>query len=185
MHPVSILPAAIAALLIMSPAMAQASDVAADEPSRVSSNSTGLSAWGILAYGNGLGVGARYMMPVAPEGLLRNERVKDQLAVEFGVDLLHFSYDFVFNDYGFTEVLPVGGLLWNLWLSDNFAVYPKLDLGYATGFLTSWDDTWGTRPTYGGLFWQTSVGVLFKTRSVALRLELGNGLLKGGIGIGF
>ncbi|HVG59739.1 MAG TPA: hypothetical protein VNA24_14375, partial [Hyalangium sp.] len=66
-----------------------------------------------------------------------------------------------------------------------FALYPKLDLGYAVGFLTGWNDAWGSRPTYGGFFWQTSVGAIFKTRSVALRLELGNGLLKGGVGIGF
>ncbi|HYH96810.1 hypothetical protein [Hyalangium sp.] len=125
------------------------------------------------------------MIPVGPEGFLRNERIKDQLAAEFGVDLLRFSYSSLSDDYGFVELLPVAGLLWNVWVSDNLALYPKVDLGYAAGFLTGWNDAWGSRPTYGGFFWQASVGALFKTRSVALRFELGHGLLKAGVGIGF
>ena len=125
------------------------------------------------------------MTPISQEGLLKHERVKDQLAVEFGVDLLRFSYGFLGNDYAFMELLPVAGVLWNIWLTDKLALYPKLDLGYAIGFFTGWEDSWGNRPSYGGFFWQASVGALYKLDSVSLRLELGNGLLKAGVGFGF
>jgi hypothetical protein len=177
--------AAVMTLLISSPAAAQTPASEPGELPESGPSSAGLSAWGILGYGNGIGIGGRFMLPVAPEGLLHNERFKDQLAAEFGVDLLRYSYSFRIDDYGFMAFLPVAGLLWNIWVSDNIALYPKLDLGYAVGFLTGWNDAWGSRPTYGGFFWQTSVGAIFKTRSVALRLELGNGLLKAGVGIGF
>jgi hypothetical protein len=185
MHQPRLLATAVIALLITSPAAAQTQDSESGELSQPEPNSAVLSAWGILGYGNGLGIGGRFMLPVVPEGFLQNDRIKDQLAAEIGVDLLRYSYSFLRADYGFVAVLPVAGLLWNVWVSDNLALYPKLDLGYAVGFLTGWNETWGSRSTYGGFFWQTSVGVLFKTRSVALRLELGNGLLKAGVGIGF
>jgi len=177
--------AVAAVLLISSTAVAQASSLEPGETPEEGPSSAGISAWGIVGYGNGLGLGARLMRPLGPEGFLRNERIRDQLAIELGVDLLLFSYSSSFDDYNFVEVLPVVGLLWNVWLSDTLALYPKLDLGYAAGFLTGWNDAWGARPTYGGVFWQTSVGALFKTSSVAVRLELGNGLLKAGVGIGF
>lgn len=180
-----LLTAAVMTLLIISPAAAQTPGSESGETSEPGPSSAGLSAWGILGYGNGLGLGGRFMLPVVPEGFLQNDRIKDQLAAEFGVDLLRYSYSFLSDDYAFVAVLPVAGLLWNVWVSDNLALYPKLDLGYVAGFLTGWNGASGLRPTHGGFFWQTSVGVLFKTRAVALRLELGNGLLKAGVGIGF
>jgi hypothetical protein len=180
-----LLMAAAMTLLINSPAAAQTPSAEPGETLESGPRSAGLSAWGILGYGNGLGAGGRFMLPVVPEGFLQHDRIKDQLAAEIGVDLLRYSYSFVSDDYGFAAFLPVAGLLWNIWVSDNLALYPKLDLGYAVGFLTGWNEAWGSRPTYGGFFWQTSVGAIFKTGSVALRLELGNGLLKAGVGIGF
>jgi hypothetical protein len=171
--------------LIASPVEAQPSPTGTDVDPPQGPGSTGISAWGVVGYGNGLGAGGRFMVPVISEGLLHNDRFKDQLAVEFGVDLLRFSYDFLGDSYGFTEILPVAGFLWNVWLSDTFALYPKLDLGYGVGFITGWEDAWGTHPVYGGFFWQTSVGLIYKTNSVALRLELGHGLLKAGVGFGF
>jgi hypothetical protein len=185
MRQAHLITAAVTALLIAAPAAAQPSSSDSGGISQEGPQSTGLSAWGIVGYGNGLGVGGRFMMTAIPEGFLQHDRLKDQLAVEVGVDLLRFSFSFLNEDYGFMAVLPVAGVLWNVWLNDQFALYPKLDLGYAVGFFTGWDDGWGNRPTHGGFFWQTSAGLLYKTRSVALRLELGNGLLKAGVGIGF
>jgi len=185
MHPTRLITAAVTVLLIAAPAAAQPSNSEAGGISQEGPDSTGFSAWGIVGYGNGLGIGGRFMMTARPEGFLQHDRFKDQLAVEFGIDLLRFSYSFLGDDYGFTAILPVAGVLWNVWVNDRFAVYPKLDLGYALGFYTGWSDTLGSRPTHGGFFWQASAGLLYKTGSVALRLELGNGLLKAGAGIGF
>jgi hypothetical protein len=185
MHQAWLMTAAVALLLIAAPATAQPSSSESGGIAQEGPRSTGISAWGILGYGNGLGVGGRFMMTAVPEGFLQHDRFKDQLAVEFGVDLLRFSYDFLSDDYGFMAILPVAGVLWNVWLNDRFALYPKLDLGYAVGFYTGWNNAWGSRPTHGGFFWQTSVGLLYKTGPVALRLELGNGLLKAGAGLGF
>ncbi len=181
MHSTRLITTVLVALLLATPAVAQDSETTP----RKGPNSAGVSAWGILGYGNGFGIGGRYMMPLVPEGFLKHDQIKDQLALEFGVDLVHYSYSFLIDDYGFMQILPVVGAMWNVWLNDQFALYPKLDLGYGVGFFTGWNDAWGNRPTHGGFFWQTSVGLIYKTSSVAVRLELGNGLLKGGVGIGF
>jgi hypothetical protein len=183
-HPL-LLSAAVAVLLTGAPAFAEDSSSAPLAEKHEGPNSQGITLWGVLGYGDAFGVGGRYMMPVVPEGFLHNTRFKDQLAVDFGADLLWYSYGFLSDSYGYAEVLPVGGVLWTVWFNDKFAVYPKLDVGFALGTVTGWNDAWGPKPTHGGFFWQTSAGLIYKTSSVALRAEVGNGLFKAGVGFGF
>jgi hypothetical protein len=99
----------------------------------------GPSVWGILPWG-GVGVGARFMMPLAIRPLLANTAVRDNFALEFGADLLHWSYNAAAlgspYSYSWTEILPVVGVMWNIWLNDRFAFYPKLEAGYAFGWFS-------------------------------------------------
>src|SRR4051812_45736806 len=88
----------------------------------------GPTVWGILPWG-GVGIGARYMFPLDIKPLLTSGTVRDNFALEFGADLHHRSYGILGHDYGWTEVIPVGGAMWNVWLNDKFALYPKLELG--------------------------------------------------------
>src|ERR1051325_7239979 len=115
----------------------------------------GPSVWGILPWG-GIGVGARIMWPVGLPPLLTNtnSRVHDRWALEAGADLLHWSYGYIapgfanFN-YSWTELVPVVGIMWNVWLNDQFAFYPKVEIGYAFGWFSNWQGG-GPQPPYGG-----------------------------------
>jgi hypothetical protein len=145
----------------------------------------GPSVWGILPWG-GVGVGGRFMMPLALPSLLRNTALRDSFALEFGADLLHWSYDaglgFGAYNYSWTEVLPVVGVMWNIWVNDRFAFYPKVEAGYAFG----WFSGLGTNSalnSYGGVFADGAVGALYNLGGgLTLRAEAGSAGLKLGAG---
>lgn len=191
-----------ALLMILAPA-ARAQDMNAPAPTQppptVASGSTasapaapgmkGLSLWGIIPWG-GFGAGARFMMPLPIPSLLANSgtSLRDNWDLEFGADILHWSYTYGVPGYSFsyswTEVLPVAGVMWNLWFNRNFALYPKLELGYAFGWFSDWNTGYGAnQPTYGGFFVAGDVGALYKLESgLTLRAEAGSDGLKLGAG---
>jgi hypothetical protein len=152
-------------------------------PSSGSHTLKGASVWGILPW-SGIGVGARFMIPLGIKPLLQSGTIKDTFALEFGADILHWSYGIGFgNNYSWNEVLPVVGVMWNVWLNDQLALYPKAELGYAFGWFSGWDTTFGNQPTYGGFFWDVALGGLYKLNNgITLRAEAGYAGLKLGAG---
>jgi hypothetical protein len=142
----------------------------------------GASVWGILPWG-GIGVGARYMISLPISPLLSSTSVRDNFTLEFGADLLRWSYgqDTLYSSsYTWTEVLPVVGMSWNFWFSDRFALYPKLEAGYAFGWLSNSIVGEGG---YGGTFVNGAGGLLYKlSGGLALRAEVGSSGLKVGAG---
>jgi hypothetical protein len=147
----------------------------------------GPSVWGILPWG-GLGVGARVMWPLGIPPLLTHAQVHDKWALEAGGDLLHWSYTFgvpgsTFN-YSWTEIVPVVGIMWNVWLNDRLALYPKGELGYAFGWFSNWQGTTGViQPTYGGVFIDPALGAMYRlSGGLTLRAEAGYAGLKLGAG---
>jgi hypothetical protein len=147
----------------------------------------GLSLWGILPW-SGIGAGGRFMIPLQIQPLLGHTSIKDSFALEVGADILHWSYNYpglANGDYSWTEVVPVAGIMWNLWFMEKFAAYPKLELGYAFGWFSNWEFG-GARPTYGGFFWDLAAGVLYKLdNGITLRAEAGYAGLKLGAGFLF
>ncbi|HXI58500.1 MAG TPA: hypothetical protein VNO55_20675 [Polyangia bacterium] len=143
----------------------------------------GISAWAILPWG-GYGLGARYMLPLPITPLLHHPVIHDSWALEFGADLLHWNYGFLANgNYSWNEVLPVVGMMWNVALTEQFTVYLKIEAGYAFGWYSGWNDQWGNRPTYGGIFVDGAAGVLYKVGGgLSLRAEVGYAGLKAGVG---
>jgi len=147
---------------------------------------TGPTVWGGVGYWGLYGIGASYMFPVA-NGVLKHPTIRDQFEIELGVDYLRRSYDWLAGDnYTWNEVVPMVGVAWMVWLKPNLAVYPKADVGYAFGWLSGFDYCNGvagcSNPSYGGVFVNGSVGVMYNVGSLVLRAELGNELLKGGLG---
>ena len=181
--------AALSLLLSASPAEARTA-------SRSSSSSSGtgvssLSLWGVFDPGpvDGAGLGLRLAFPIAPQGIL-HARVRDELVLEVGGDFVHYSDRVGFNpyyvDYSWNGFLAVGGVAWNFWLTPRFALYPKLDLGWWFGWYRGWDSRYGYgRPGYDGLFLQGAVGLVYRLPRVDLRVELGSGLLRVGVGFPF
>jgi hypothetical protein len=146
----------------------------------------GVSAWGILPWG-GIGVGARYMMPLAIGPLLTKTKLRDNFSLELGGDFLHFSTDvgvpgFSFN-YSWNEVLPVAGMMWNIWFNPKLAIYPKVELGYVFAWVSGWRGFGGGQPGYGGVFADGAGGVLYRLdNGLTLRGEIGIAGLKLGAG---
>jgi hypothetical protein len=182
---------ALALLLAASPAAAK------PVPSGRASPGPGaqsLSVWGVLDPGpiDGFGFGGRYTMPLVPEGVLHAPRVKDEFTLELGADFVHYSATVGWApytvDYTWNGILVVGGVTWNFWLNPNLALYPKLDLGYLFGQYSGWDSgyygTYG-RANLGGVFLQGAAGLIYRFQSLALRVELGSGLLRLGVGFPF
>lgn len=139
---------------------------------------TGPSVWGVLPWG-GFGLGARYMIPLPITQLLTRTKFHDYWALEFGADILRFNYDYAFGttaySYNWTEIIPVVGMMWQFWITDDFAVYPKVEIGYAFGW---YSDTQGgtTSGLSGGnhLFPDGTAGLLYKLgNGITLRAEAG------------
>jgi hypothetical protein len=140
---------------------------------------SGISVFGVLGYGYyyaaaAVGVGGRYMLPVPIPSLLKRTRLKDSWAVEFGADLLHWSD----GPYSETDLHPVGDIMWNVWLTPVFAVYPKA--GVATHFVLSGGHT------YSYIYYDAAVGLIYQlSNAIALRAEAGNSSLRGGVSFWF
>ena len=145
---------------------------------------TGPSLWGVLAWA-GYGAGARYMIPVPITQLLTRTRFRDYWAVEFGADIVRINYDYGLGtspySYSWTEVVPVVGMMWQVWFNESFAAYPKVELGYAFGWYS--DTQHHHRPAgRKSLLPQRHRGILYKLGGgLTLRAEAGNIGAKGGI----
>jgi hypothetical protein len=145
------------------------------------SGSQGPTVWGILGgwYG-GLGVGARYMLPLPIKPLLTQGTVKDSFALEMGADFMTFSAGVgALGDYRWNALVPVVGGMWNIWLNEQLAFYPKLDLGYMFAWNSGWNSTWGNEVNHGRFFWNVALGGMYRLNNkVALRGEIGYAGLK-------
>jgi len=140
---------------------------------------TGPTIWGLVDW-FGVGVGARYMFPVGIPSLLSHTPFKDSWAIEAGLDFLHRSDDYGAFSYNYNEFIPTVGMMWMVWFRDDFAVYPKVDGGYAIGFDNSVHDCTGCG--LGGVWIEGAAGILYKVGGgVTLRAELGNYGAKGGV----
>ena len=160
-----------------SPALAQG---AAPPAHHHQGNITGLSVWGILAYGGGFGVGARFAIPVGSSGIFRNNpQLSDQFAVELGADVIFWNYGYL--GYGVaTDIIPTAGFMWVFWLMHGkLGIYPKIDLGWH--IYTSPGVNYG----YTGLYIQGVGGIIYRTGAISLRGEVGSGMLKLGVALNF
>ncbi len=151
-----------------------------------------LSVWGVLDPGpvDGYGLGGRVMVQLVPQGFLHHPRIRDELSLEVGADFLHYEdrvgYAPNYVDYSWNGLLPVVGATWNFWLTPRFAVYPKVDVGYWFGWYSGWNGYYGYgHEGFGGAFLQGAVGAIYRLEAVALRVELGSGLLRIGVGFPF
>jgi hypothetical protein len=142
--------------------------------------------WGL---GVGFGVGARFQYDFLPKGVLHLPHgMHDEMGIEGGVDYFHVSYgyDAGYNEE-YNEITPLVGWVWNFWLMDKLAVYPKVDVGYRIG-MYSYTDANGNKVTNHPdavfpLYFQGAAGVVYKIGPVALRGEVGWEALRVGVGV--
>lgn len=186
--------AALAALVVAAPAGALeprgTTTSSASASSGVGSptmNNT-LSPWGLLGYGYGagagFGIGARYQIEIVPQGFLPR-RFKDELGLEFGMDWLYYSWSFYGYTWTFNEFAPVVGVVWNVWFTNRFAVYPKIDTGFRFGTWSGGGAGLGNPSGYGGFLVEGAAGVIYNTGPVMLRAEVGSYALRLGVAFKF
>jgi hypothetical protein len=137
--------------------------------------------------GTGLGLGGRYQITLVPEGVLMNPRVHDDIGLEVGLDWSHYGWSTndPFNgnvSWSFNEISPVVGGVWNFWLTDRLAVYPKLDLMYRIGWLSTSISGVNSPGGFGGFDAQFAAGLVYKLDRVALRAEIGSYTIRFGVG---
>jgi len=148
------------------------------------------SVCGILPWG-GFGIGGRYLMPVGIPRLLSKTRFMDGWALEFGADYLHWSYSYGAPgissfDYSWSEFLPVVGMMWQFWVNESFAVYPKAEAGWAFGWYSNAASGATGLSGGGGPYASGAVGLIYKfTNAIAGRAEAGYSGLKAGVAFVF
>jgi hypothetical protein len=144
-----------------------------------------LSLFGLLPWGyiSGIGLAARYTLPVAHDGFI--DSINDSVELEFGGDVWFGGRSFGTLRYSYTGLaIPVEGR-WTFHLNPKLDLYGKLSLGWYFNFWSS--NVEGLEGlSYGGLYWNTGVGVLYQlSDALWLRGELGATGLKAGVGFSF
>jgi hypothetical protein len=139
---------------------------------------SGISVMGQLVW-DGFGFGARYMFPIGIPSLLTHTSLKDSWALEAGLDWVHRGEDYVGGNFHYDQIIPTFGMMWTVWLTDQFAVYPKVDAGYEIGFNNSISNCYGC--SVGGVWVEGAAGLLYRISSITLRAELGDYGIKGGV----
>jgi len=160
----------------------------------------GLSPWlvannGTGYYGYGYGLGASFLFPLGFPPIFKNGRIHDIWAIEAGLDVTRHSYAYygcsvLLNNCSDTAsilVTPYANVMWQVWLNESFAVYPKAGMGY--GIRVSGNDYCGSN-TFGcstafPLRIDGGGGVLYRTGAITLRGEVGYDGIRGGIGFFF
>lgn len=150
-----------------------------------------VSLFGILGYGySGLGsapgVGARYQKRLVSDVAVHGPKVHDDIGIEAGLDYVHYSWQipgFPQYKWSYDEVSVLAGVVWNFWIGDKLALYPKVELAYGFGSGSSYAGV--VTPSYGGLWFQGAGGAVYKLGPIALRGEAGWRALRLGAGYSF
>lgn len=131
-------------------------------------------------YGWGIGLGARYQIPLVHDGFL--PRVNDSFALEFGADLYYAGGYCYLGGCGYGAAgltIPVEAM-WTFHLLPKLEIYAKLGLGvnfyFGSGFYVA--------GTLGPLWFHTAAGLVWKfSPSIYLRVETGWPTVRVGLGI--
>jgi hypothetical protein len=185
-----LLSVAVAAALLSTGSLARA-----EEPQKAQVDfklvgaGTGIAAWGIIAW-SGLGLGARYTMPLIPGGLLHGSVPafkKDSVEVEAGLDFVSYDAGLGWVDINYNVLRPAVGGKWSLWFNDQLAVYPKLELGFDISWWSGYDWPYGYHPpSHTGIYFDAAAGVLYRIASkFDLRAEVGIDGLRAGVAFNF
>lgn len=137
--------------------------------------------WGYLPWysGIGIGVGARYTIPLLKDGFI--DTVNDSVELEFGADGAFYSY---YYGSGFNIGVPIGAR-WTFHIFPNFDAYAKIGIGFDYTFYSygaAYANLLGTVSAFG-VYPDVGSGILYKlSGNLWLRAEASYGGLKVGVG---
>jgi hypothetical protein len=164
---------------------------AAKTDSASGSMDNAVSVFGVLGYGyaglgSAPGVGARYQKRLVSDVGFKGPKVHDDLGIEAGLDFVHYSWSmpgYPQYNWSYDQFSIVAGVVWNVWIGDKLAIYPKVELAYGFGSSSSYDGI--VSPGYNGAWFQGAGGAVYKVGSFALRGEAGWRALRLGAGVAF
>ncbi len=143
-----------------------------------------ISVFGFLpwAYGGiGFGVGGRFGLPLAKDGILPG--INDSIELELGLDAWYGSWGYGFGSFGYVGLAaPVAEVAWTFHITDRFDAYAKLGLGWHFDFYTS-DISGYSGLSTNGLYFVGGAGINYKLADkMTLRGELGYSGVRVGLG---
>jgi hypothetical protein len=129
----------------------------------------------IWYYGFGLGVGARYYIPILHDGFI--PAVNDEFGIEFGADFT--------GAFGYGYFLPIVDIpvevMWNFHFTQNFSAYAKVGIAFELQFYGS-NYYLGRNNLYFTVNPVTAVGLFYKfSNTLSLRAEVGYPWIKVGL----
>jgi len=140
-----------------------------------------------FGYATGFGVSGRYQFILVPDGLIDSPKVRDEFGLEVGLDFFHVGWSLGNSSYSYNEFTPVVGAVWNFWLSDKFALYPKIDLGYHIGTVSATvggQSVDASAISFSALYFQGTGGLVYRVSdAIGLRAEAGWSSLRLGAAI--
>jgi hypothetical protein len=132
------------------------------------------------------GVGVRGQFAIVPKGFLHSLKapMHDELTLEPGLDYFRVGYGNAAVETLYSEFTPLVGVAWNFWITDNFVVYPKVDIGLRIGtYTTSYYDTVTNTHVNISAYFQGAAGAAYRFGPVALRAEVGWQAFRAGVGV--
>ncbi len=159
-------------------------------PGNAGNINNALTLFGTLGYaysgaGTGFGIAARYQKTLADRvAISHHPTIHDDIGIEFGPGFSHYSFSYYNYNFSYNEVSLFVGIVWNFWLNDRLALYPKTEIGYRFGKVSG-SDVFANSIDYGGLGFEGGAGVIYKLDAVALRAEVGNYDLRLGAALQF
>jgi opacity protein-like surface antigen len=144
--------------------------------------SASIMAWIPWWEGFGIGVTGRYEIPIVHDGFIGS--INNSVSIEPSLGLAHTSYGYgrfggFDRDLSITNITPAVYGLWSFYFSEDFRAYAAVGLGFNIGIVS---DDYGTGYEANHFYWDLAAGLFYNvSSSIALRAELGNQGLKGGV----
>ena len=179
--------AAVFCSVLLASSVASAQDASREGAIRDTSRHTrpqGISAMLYVPwlYGPGIGINARYEIPVVPDGFI--PAINDQFSIEPSLGLGYRS-DWG-TDWDFFNITPAAYATWSFHITPKFRPYVAVGLGVDIGIWLNDDDFPGADPNSAWFFIDTAAGLFYNfSPSLAFRGEIGSGGPKAGLSFFF
>ena len=178
----------LGAALVSGAASAESPVAARGEPNSITDNSVkvrpmDLSLLGFIpfyGYGFGIGVEARFEIPIVAVGFIPS--INNSISIEPSFGIAYIGSGISGNDYHLTVFSPAVYGLWSFWFSEAFRAYGGLGLGYNIATVSNYNGS----DSFGRVYIDPVIGIFYRfTPGIALRAEAGREAIKGGVSFYF
>lgn len=128
-----------------------------------------------------VGVAGWYGYPIVPDGFI--PKINDAFFIEAGAAVERFGYSFAACDENWWRISPMGGVRYQIYLTDDWTAFVTSKAGWGAGFSHS-SNCGLTEGSVSQFAWDSSIGAYWNFSSNwHLRLEFGYFGINPGIGM--